>query len=177
MRVTIQHNRHYDWEPVPSDVILTKAEIESEKIRPAADGGYLMKVTKTMNSYTEIFIPEPALFHTLFHNDVRSLHLTRKQAVALHLNKYILPNHTHQSWMTDISVHDSGPDERVFKGLLDDHVKAGTIDDTEAAAHLAAYMEAPEAESHSDSIRQHLMAHFKIKTQVKSDTSAKKGVA
>ena len=161
MRLIIQHSKHYDWEPVPADVIVTDADKLSNKVRPSASGGWLMKVTKTADSYTEVVIPEAALFHTAFHGDVRSLHLSRKQAVALHLTKYVLPNHTHSRWITNIEVHDDGPDEACIKQLLADHVAAGNIDDV--TLHLAAYMEAPaKGGFHADLVKGHLGSTFRV---------------
>ena len=152
MIVVVHHRQHYDWEPIPKGVELSEAEKTSDHVKPAANGGWLMRVTKYIDSHTTIQIPESNIVHTLFHRDVRGLKLTRKQAVALHISQYVLPHHTHPRWVTDIAVHDDGPDETVARALLAPHTVsevARVAACTDAGTHDAVAHRACASCSHS----------------------------
>ena len=60
MHIAVKVSKFYDWEPVPVGVSVTPQDIASEKVKPNAAGGYLMKVTKTPpgGTVTEVKLPE-----------------------------------------------------------------------------------------------------------------------
>ena len=47
MRITVHVSGHYDWAPVPEDVKVTEADLKAKRVKPGADGKYLMRVNRT----------------------------------------------------------------------------------------------------------------------------------
>lgn len=128
MRIVVHHKKVYDWVPVPDDVIVTKADIAAEKVKPSGSGGYLMKVTKSEPTHTVILLPEEQVIAKIIHEKTRpegGRTLTRKQAVSFYLSENIMPNHAHRSWVTKIEVeNDDGPNEEMVRSMLAPHVEA-----------------------------------------------------
>ena len=126
MRVVVHVKKFYDWEPVPGDVVVTQADINAERVKPAAnDGGWLMKVTKTIKSHTQVNLPEEQIIAKIIHDRTRpegGRVLTRKQAVAFYLSENVMPHHAHRSWISGVEVHDDGPDEKLIRAMLAPHV-------------------------------------------------------
>ena len=124
MRVVVHVKKFYDWEPVPADVVVTPQDISSEKVKPAANGGWLMKVTKTLATHTQVNLPEKQIVAKIIHDRTRpegGRTLTRKQAVAFYLSENVMPHHAHRSWVTGFEVHDDGPDEKLAREMLKPH--------------------------------------------------------
>jgi hypothetical protein len=129
MRVTVSVKKFYDWEPVPGDVVVTQQDISSEKVKPAANGGWLMKVTKNLETHTQVNLPEEQIIAKIIHDRTRpegGRVLTRKQAVAFYLSENVMPHHAHRSWITGFEVHDDGPDEKMARAMLAPHTVSET---------------------------------------------------
>ena len=170
MRVVVYHSKHFDWAPVPPDVVLTEADKRSDRVLPGRQGGtWLMKVTRELDTHTVITISESNIVHTLLHSDVRGMKLTRHQAIALHITRYVLPRHTKPQWITSVEVHDDGPDADCIRSLLAPHV-GESLDANDVTAHVAAYLESTGTTpgSHSESLATHLRTHWKIATPAKA---------
>lgn len=161
MIIVLHHKQFYDDVPVEPDVKVTPQAISSGKVKPAANGGWTTRVTRTIpeGTVTTVALPEHEIAAKVIEEKLkRNSTVSRKQAVALYLTEYTLPAHAHRSWLTKVETHDDGPDESVLRAALDRHVEAGHIDPSEVDAHVAAYMEPASAEDH----RAHLHAHFRI---------------
>ena len=168
MRVTVHHTRFYEWDPVPEDVLLTEQDVLSGKIRPAArqlpgkprlwHGNWDMRVTRELDTHTEFHVDEATIFHALFHKDVRALRLTRRQAVALLLSKYAVPERFPEAPATDVMVHDDGPDEAVFRSLISAHLASGLLNQAQHDEHVSKYLETHS--DHSAAHEEHLRGHF-----------------
>ena|SRR5277367_3433398 len=167
MRIVAHHSKFYDWEPVPDDVKVTVADLASGKAKPMARGaGYLMKVTKELPTHTEIMLPEAQVIAKIIDDKTRpsgGRTLSRKDAVAFYLSEHVMPNHAHRTWVTKFEVQDDGPDEKLARAMLGEHVTAGNIEASDLEAHVAAYMEKTSNADHG----MHLTTHFKVKGAAK----------
>ena len=92
MRIVAHHDKFYDWQAVPQDVVVTKGDVSSGRVKVASDGRYLMRVTREVEdggtTHTEIFIPESEIIaHTIYEKCRPSggRTLTRRQAVAFYI--------------------------------------------------------------------------------------------
>jgi hypothetical protein len=163
MRIVLHHSKFYDDVPVPADVKVTPADIAAGKVKPAANGGFTMRVTREIpeGTHSQINLPEYEIAAKVIEEKVRrNTTVTRKQAVALYLTEYSLPLHAHRSWLTKVEVHDDGADPAALKAELDRHVAAGNIDPADVEEHMAAYTQTTTADDHVD----HLHKHFRINT-------------
>jgi hypothetical protein len=161
MIIVLHHSKFYDDVPVPSDVKVTPQDISSGKVKPSANGGWTMRTTREVKegTITTVALPEHEIAAKVIEEKLRrGSTVNRKQAVALYLREYTLPAHAHPSWLTNIEMHDSGPDEQVLRAALDRHVEAGHIDAADVAEHVSAYMQPATPEDHIT----HLSTHFRL---------------
>jgi hypothetical protein len=169
MRVTVNVDKYYDWVPVPADVTVTDADIKASRVRPAANGGYLMRVTKTADTHTTCSIDEDTIIALIIHEAMPqqgSMQLSRKEAIGLLLARNIMPHHAHRSFMKSFEVDDDGPDEAAFKVKVSPYTLAiheasgqPLIDPSEFDGLLAKYMEKTAPADHVE----HLHARFNVK--------------
>lgn len=161
MRIVIHVDKHYDWEPVPDGVQVTKQDVDSLRVKPGAGGQMMMRVTKERTTYTEIMLAEQSLVDMILRGTIREgiPLMTRRQAVTTMLAREVMPHHAHRSWMQHAEVHDDGPDEKLFRSLVQRQIDAGNIDAEELEPMVAAYMEPATADDHRD----HLHKHFRMK--------------
>jgi hypothetical protein len=164
MRVTIHSSGFYDWEPVPADVEVKPADVKAKRVKPTANGGWLMRVERTGDTHTDVALPENQLIAQIVQEMVRDHQpRTRRDAVNLLLSRHVMPHHAHKSWMRKVECHDDGPDEKMFADMVDVQVKAGNISphDLEEMTKLyCAEDHAPE-ERHAVSARS-IAAHFGV---------------
>jgi hypothetical protein len=170
MRVIAHLIKFTDWEPVPSDVKVTPQDIAAGKVMPDRNGGYRMKVVKTMNTFREMHIAEHDIVGKIIHEktDIRRAGrvFSRKEAVAHLLMDNLLEDYD-WSWITKFEVHDDGPDEKLARGLFSPHTSADhgrrrgqkNIDPASLEAHVAKYLESATAADHAA----FLTAHFGVK--------------
>lgn len=159
MRICVHLNKFYDHQPLPSDVPTTGADFEKAlqqgRVKPAHGGGWLMRVTKTMDTHTDVLLPESAIIATIVDemiNGDRKM-MNRLEACARHLTRHVMPNHAHKNWMEEFEVHDDGPDEGHLRSELARFVEAGKIEASDVEPIVAAYL------THVDPVT-HLHAHF-----------------
>ena len=94
MRAVLHVSKFYSWEPIPPDTKVTPADISSERVRVAANGGYAMRVTRQQASHTTVLMPEADVVGKIIHERTRPSGgrvLTRKQAIAFALGEDVLP--------------------------------------------------------------------------------------
>lgn len=72
MRITVHLNKYYDWDKVPGDVVVTQADIEAKRVKPAMDGGWLMRVAKETATHTEVHMPESQVIAKIVHDKCRT---------------------------------------------------------------------------------------------------------
>ena len=129
MRIIVHVNKCYDWVPVPSDVTVTQADIAAERVKPASGGGWLMKITKNVQTDTVIGLPEEQIIAKIIHDKTRpegGRTLTRQQAVAFYLSENVMPHHAHRSWISGFEIIDDGPDEKLARAMIGRHVISET---------------------------------------------------
>jgi hypothetical protein len=165
MRIIAHHTKFYDWEVVPNDVKVTQSDISSGKVMPGRDGGWKMRVTKEPagGTHTQINLPEHEIVSKIIEEKLRNgTTITRKQAVAMYLAQYVLPNHTHRSWLSSFEVNDDGPHEETLRSELNRHINAGNIDAGDVESHLLAYLEPVDVAGHVNNLHKHFRVNKKV---------------
>jgi hypothetical protein len=170
MRVVAQVKSFYDWESVPSDVVVTPQDIKAGRVKPAMNSGYLMRVTKKTPSETTVCISEETIVQRIIHEMMPNqgcVPHSRKEAVGQILARQVMPEHAHPKFITQFRVDtDDGPDEKLFMSLVEPftkvmHDKSGqpgiSPDDLETLRVM--YMEPTTPKDHVD----HLHAKFNVK--------------
>ena len=111
MRIVIHHHKHYDWVPVPKDVVVTEADKAAGLVLPSpnAESGWKMRITcERAEGYTEVMLPEAQIHAYMMRAAIREGGApTRAQAVAGYLSRHVLGVHTHRLWVTDVEVADN----------------------------------------------------------------------
>src|SRR6266446_986514 len=129
MNIVVYLNGFYDWEPVPEEVTVTDADVIAKRVKPSSSGGWLMRVSKKQDTYTQIGLGEADICTLIIGDKVRDrVTLTRNQAVARYLARHVMPHHAHKNWMKSFEVSDNGPNLDLFKKIVNSHVEAGNID-------------------------------------------------
>lgn len=172
MRVVVHVSAFYNWEPIPADVKVTEADIKSGRVKPAADGGMTMRVTRKQASHTTVLVPEHeiiarALFELVPRPGLRKLGaVNRREALAELLDANIMPEHAHPKHFLGFEVeNDDGPDEAAFRaelariGEATHHITGEPlVDPSEVEAIVAKYL---EPVTHAEHVN-HLHARFKV---------------
>lgn len=167
MQIVIHVDSHYDWEPVPPGTTVTEKDIAARRVKPAADGRWLMRVKRAVKTHTTVGLPEQQIIAYIIGEAVRSRAvLTRKEAVAQYIARHVLPHHAHRKWVERVEVADSGPEPELFDKLIAPHLEnlqsAYLDDDSEdvddVAALRTAYLEDAEPQDHADHVAAHLGA-------------------
>jgi hypothetical protein len=162
MHIVVSLTGHYDWEPVPSDVKVTEADLVTKKVKPGLDGKFLMKVTRERETHTQITLPEEQLTALIISERIRSSGgsiLTRPEAVSLYLATHVMPHHAHRKHMKNFEVYDDGPDEKLFVKMISRFIVSGNIDKADGEEMRKSYMLPANG---SDHVGQ-LMHHFRVK--------------
>jgi len=157
MRIVIHVHTYYDWEPVPTDVQVTEADIKARRVKPASNGGWVMRVTKKGDTHTQINLPEHQIAALIVEGIIRDkvVH-SRADAIAHYLSRHVMPHHAHRNWMKAVETDDDGPDAVQFRALIDRHVEAGNIESEDVDGLVEAYLRPAE---HA----RHISNHFGIK--------------
>lgn len=169
MRVIAHHEKHYDWLPVPEGTTVTEEDLKAHRVRPAAAGGFLMKVPVNLATSTEIHVSEATIIGKILHAYCDHARcgtvLTRHEALQRVLREHVLPGHAHPRWLTKFEVHDDGPDEALFRAMLAPHLEAEhgrapgkNVEAEDLEELVRAYTEKLDAEGHARGLH----AHFKL---------------
>jgi len=169
MRVTVQVSAYYDWERVPPDVEVTPKDVKSGRVKPAANGGYLMRVKKVADTYTQACLSESTIIARIIHEMMPlqgCVPHSRKDAIGQLLARNIMPDHAHPGFMKGFTVEDDGPDEALFHSMIAPfttatHEASGQLLIPPEAVQdlLAGYMEKVTPQEHVD----HLHVKFNVK--------------
>lgn len=174
MRVIVRHTSYYDWVAVPPDTKVTPADVAAGLAKPDTRGlGFLMRVTKKAEApegtYTMVHVREDDIIHKILnsmHPNQGRLPIGRKEALAQLLAANVMPNHAHPKHVTGFEVEDDGPDEKLFRSIVEPLTKVargGTnemvVDPDDLDRLVGLYTEAPKPEHHVA----HLRAKFGVK--------------
>ncbi len=169
MRIVVQVSSYYDWEQVPHDVEVKPADIKANRVKPAANGGYVMKVTRKTASYTMVNISEETIVQRIIHEMMPQqgcVPHSRVEAVGQIMARQAMVEHAHPKWMTSFEVHDDGPDEAYFRKMVTPftttiHEASGQplIQPDDLEDLVAKYMGKTTAQDHVD----HLHEKFHVK--------------
>lgn len=169
MRIIAHHEKFYDWLPVPEGTVVTDEDLKTHRARPAAAGGFLMKVPVSQETHTEMLVSEEMLIQKIIsvycdHSRCGTI-LTRHEALQRILREHVLPGHAHPRWLTKFEVHDDGPNEAHFRAALAPHLEADhgrapgkNVEAEDVEELVRAYLEPLDADGH----RKGLHAHFKL---------------
>jgi hypothetical protein len=169
MRVAVKVSAFYDWKPVPPEVTVTAADIKALKVKPAANGGYLMRVVVRQESVTTCTLAEHTIIALIIHEAMPqqgSLQTSRKEAIGLLLARNFFPHLAHRSFMQGFEVDDDPPNEDLFRAKIAPYVAAiheasgaPLISPEEVEGLVEKYMEKTSTQDHVD----HLHMRFNVK--------------
>lgn len=144
MRICVHVSQFYDWEPVPDGVEVKPIDVQQKRVKPAAGGGWLMRVKKVAqgddgtprDTHTDVQMPEREIVATIVQDMVRDkVARSRSEAVCLQMSRHVMPNHAHKNWMKAVELDDDGPDTKTFDDMVAAQVVAGNIE-TESVAEM-----------------------------------------
>lgn len=172
MRVTLHLSKFVDWVPVPADVAVTQADIDSGRVKPGKGGGWTTLVTKAPPGGTtrECHLSEATIVAKIVEekSDARRAGRTfsRREAVAHVIQEHLLEG-IDWGWITKVEVHDDGPDEALFHAMVEPHTVAAhgrrpgrmNVPPEHLGDHKARYAEPATAAQHAE----HLGKHFGVK--------------
>lgn len=116
MRIYVHVSKFYDWESLPEGVEPTEADVKSNRVKPALNGGWLMRVPKEMETYTDIQLPEAQLVALIVQDAFKEGNFyDRCEAAGHYLARHVAQHHFHRSWITKIEVQDDGPVPEIFE--------------------------------------------------------------
>ena len=165
-----------DWEPGPQDVSVTPQDIKSGRVKPSANGGYLMRVTRKATSENVTMISEETIIQRIIHEMMPNqgcVPHSRRDAIGQILARQVMPDQAHPKFMTGFEVQDDGPDEKLFLALVTpftkvNHERSGQplIAPEDLEMLRVKYMEKVTPLDHVE----HLHAKFSVKkaTEVKA---------
>jgi hypothetical protein len=143
MRIVAHVTKFYDWVPAVdpttgAPIKPSPADISAERVRPSANGGWNMRVTRDMPSELGINIAESDVVGKIIQEKCRAEGgrvLTRKQAIAFFVAENHLPFHVKKEWIKSFEVHDEGPDPSLMKAALALHgvAEASRVDACKSA--------------------------------------------
>lgn len=169
MRITAHVHKFYDWEPIPSGVAVTEEDVRLNRVKPAAGGGYVMRVTKIADTHTTMVMPESMIIETILQEHIREKSaITRLEAVGHHAARHVMPHHAHKSWINHFEVEDDGPNEELFRAKAAALVAArkpsgeALIEPEDVEELVAKYLKPAMAEHHAD----HLHTRFGVAKKV-----------
>lgn len=186
MRIVIHVKNHNSWEPVPRDVVVTPEDVAAGKVRPAAAGGFLMKIPRAGETHVECQLTESTLIGQIIRSytdkNKQAIILTRSEAVAEYLADQVVPHWTNRKHMRHIEIFDDGPSEELFRAMLQPHLEADhgraagkNIDAEDVDELVKAYLTPLEtdhkehhhvegtAPEHGLGLHAHLHQHFKLR--------------
>lgn len=148
MRIHVNLNGFYDWAPVPSDVAVEDKDVRAGRVKPAADGSWLMRIpVKDVTTSTTIAIPENEVLAMQFHDCVKEKTiLSRVEAIGHIVGRQVAQHHFHRSWITSIEVEDDGPVASLFDLEIQRFLDAGVIPEEDRDELLEKYLQATTAE-------------------------------
>jgi hypothetical protein len=171
MRVVVHLSRFYDWEKLPPEVHPTPDAPDSDfakaitvgLIKPSANGAWLMRVERAVDTHTLVVIPESQLSAEMIESRVgpRKQTIGRKEAMG-HAVARAMADQAQEAWITGFEVEDlTHPDEVAsnFHAHVDRFVAAGKIPAEHKARMLEVFTAPHSASDHVD----HLHARFNVK--------------
>ena len=153
MRIVVDINGYYDWEPAPPGTKITQADVDAQRVKQMHDEKWHLKVHLKCDAQTpqhhDVGIHEEALCQRMAALEVAGKPQGRLQTVIDSLNASFT-HHLHPSHIVKIKVHDDGPDEAVYRaelakvGLDDvDHLVEQYLQEDDLEASLNAYFVKP----------------------------------
>lgn len=173
MHIVAHVTQHYNHESVPADFDMKSAEfataLKDGRVKPAARGGFLVRVTRKVETHVHGAIPENEIMQRILHHALPqngSQVMSRKEAAADYFTVRQLPSHALPTWVTRFEVHDDHkPDEAEFRAFLAPYVAtthAQTGDPIVPGEMVEPLVRAYLEESDALALQTHLHSRFKL---------------
>lgn len=126
MRIVVHVNSFYDWERVPDGVEVTDKDLALGRAKKDQHGNFVMRVIRRGDTHTTIAMPENQLIAEIVDHFIhKHVALTRGEAAAMHVAR-VMVDHAHRKWMMHFEFQDDGPDEVLFRQVLEAHANPAT---------------------------------------------------
>lgn len=166
MRIFVYVNKFYDWDPLPEGIEPTAQDIKSNRVKPALGGGWLMRVSKVAETYTDIQLPELQLVNLLLQDAFKEgVFHDRSEAAGHWLARHIAQHHFHRSWITKIEVMDDGPVAEIFDAEFERMLQANHLQSEDRDELLEKYTTAYT----NDELVAAFTARFDVKKKTKKE--------
>ena len=140
MRIIAHVTKFYDWKPVPENTEVTEADIAAARVKPDANGGWLMRITVSMPSSTQILIGEGDIAAVIFQAKMKDGEfLNRAQAAKKRIAVDTAKHHFHRAWISGFQVEDDGPMVEAFEQEFNRLLAAHLVQEEDRAEMLEAY--------------------------------------
>lgn len=161
MPTIVMHvNRYYDWEPLPPGAAEpTQRDVQSLRVKPGANGQWMMRVPKDADTHTTMHITEDDVAQHLVRDVVRYKMLrTRREALAHHVAEVHVGHHAHRKWIKRFEASVDAPtpsDVASIEKLVDALVEAGKLEPEDKPEILAAYTAPATSDEHVAGLHAH----------------------
>jgi hypothetical protein len=168
MQLIVHVKGFYEWVDLPNDVDKEsddfKRGVKAGKVKQLMNGGWSMQVPKEMDTNVDIGIGEEDLIQVIIQEMTRGdrRHLTRMEAATRYVARHSLPIQSHASNVQEIEfASDAGPDEELFRKMMQEHIDCHNIDPLDFDGLLESYMTPATSDDQVD----HLHTHFNVKSE------------
>lgn len=139
MQIHVEQSTFYDWVPLPAGKVPTPADINHQRVRQMADGGWRMRVSREANTHTACGLHEFAICQEMIREEHDGDSPSRAWAATV-LFKLQMRGHGAVQGFRSLAVQDDGPQPGIMKERLEVAVKDGLIDQLQADALFANYV-------------------------------------
>lgn len=119
MRITVEINGYYEWEPCPPGTQITKADVEALRVKKMADDKWHMRVPmkcdhNKLKQHFDIGPQEPQICHRMAALEKLGRFPSR-EGVVQEMVVSSLGHHIAPGQIDNVIVHDDGPNEELMK--------------------------------------------------------------
>lgn len=120
----------YDWAPAPAGTEITERDVKDRRVKQMADGSWHVRVERKQDSTHDLNHPERELCERMAALEYLGHEPAREECVAEVIREVSLRHHLARRHMHEITVHDDGPNEALYRhalaavGMHEDHVEA-----------------------------------------------------
>ena len=139
MRITFDVSGFYDWEPADKHpgVQVTEADARAMRAKKLANGGWHIRVERTLDTHHDVSIPELSLcMYVAQQAAYAGKDLTREEAACYFLRSSNA-HHIARRHVRGVVVHDDGPNKALMEAVL----AQLQLDPKVAEGALARYLE------------------------------------
>jgi hypothetical protein len=145
MLITFKVSGFYDWEDVDKHpgTQVTDADVKALKAKQLINGGWSIKVEKTLDTHHDVNIPEISVCAHVAAQASVGKELTREDAVC-HFLRESNKHHIARRHVKSVEVSDEGPNKELMQSALTRFGVTGAVAD----AAMDRYMEDNDAQTY-----------------------------